>query len=153
MGIDRSSVRYIALTHRHSDHAGGVSRLSELLPMAEVRSPEPVDLPEYVPINDGELLLGRLRAVELSGHTKHCFGYLDEQSRTLLSGDCLQLRGIGKYTNGVRYPELYRRSVENVRNMGLKRIVASHEYDPLGSIAQGRAEIEKYLDECIAVLL
>lgn len=152
LGIERESVKYIALTHGHGDHAGGAGRLSELLPMAEVRSPEPVAISGYSQIGDGELLLGGLRAIRLAGHTKNCVGYLDERSGTLLSGDCLQLRGVGKYTNGVRYPDTYRASIERVRGMKLRRIVASHEYVPLGSIAEGERAIKEYLDTCIEVL-
>ena len=148
LGIAREDVRCIALTHKHADHAGGAGRLAELLPNAKVYSPEPVKA-EFLPVSDGDVLTGEIRAVALAGHTSGCVGYIHEASGTLMSGDCLQLFGIGKYRNGVGYPELYRQSVERVRGMALKRIVASHEYDPLGSTANGREEIEKYLDTCL----
>ena len=149
LGIAPEQVRVIALTHSHGDHAGGAMRLSELLPNAEIVATEPTKISNVREIGDGDTVLGGLRAVILSGHTKKSAGYLDERSGILLSGDCLQLGGIGRYRNGIKYPELYRASVERVRGMDIKKLVASHEYDPLGSIAEGRAEIEKYLDICL----
>ena len=151
LGIAVEDVRCIALTHRHTDHAGGARRLSELLPNARLYSPEPVKT-EYIPVSDGDVLPCRLRAMALSGHTSGCVGYVHCDSGTLISGDCLQLFGIGKYRNGVGYPELYRQSVERVRRLELTRIVASHEYDPLGSTANGREEIERFLDICLEAL-
>ena len=148
LNIACEDVKCIALTHKHADHAGGAGRLAELLPNAAVYSPEPVKT-EYLPVLDGNVLPCGIRAVALAGHTSGCVGYVHEASGTLLSGDCLQLFGIGKYRNGVGYPELYERSVERVRGMELRRIVASHEYDPLGSEANGKNEIEKYLDTCL----
>ena len=149
LGIAPEQVKIIALTHSHGDHAGGAMRLSELLPNAEIVATEPTKISNVREIGDGDTFLGGLRAVILSGHTKKSAGYLDERSGILLSGDCLQLGGIGRYRNGIKYPELYRASVERVRGMGIKKLVASHEYDPLGSIAEGPAEIEKYLDICL----
>lgn len=153
LGIGPSDVKYIALTHKHGDHSGGAERLSALLPFAEVRSPEKIKGLDATLIGDGEILLGGLRAVALSGHTSACIGYLDQRSGTLLSGDCLQLGGVGKYTNGIGNAELYRASVEQVRQMAatgeVKKIVASHEYVPLGSTAEGKKEIETYLNTCL----
>ena len=142
-------VRVIALTHRHGDHSGGAARLSELLPNAEIVATEPPKGLSVRIIGDGDLVLGVLRTVILPGHTEKSAGFFDEGNGTLLSGDCLQLGGIGKYRNGIKYPELYKASVERVRGMNVKRLVASHEYDPLGSAATGRKEIEKYLDCCL----
>jgi glyoxylase-like metal-dependent hydrolase (beta-lactamase superfamily II) len=76
-------------------------------------------------------------------------GYLDRQTGTLLSGDTLQLFGISRYRNGIRYPRLYRETVERIRQMPLLRIIASHEYDPLGACAEGRDAIEEYLNTCL----
>ena len=78
--------------------------------------------------------------------------FLDLPTGTLLSGDCLQLFGVGKYRSGIGYPYLYRRSVERLRGMELSQIVAAHEYDPLGSIARGKEEIEAYLSPCLSAI-
>ena len=152
LDIAPETVRYLLLSHEHGDHAGGKMHLLAALPRTEGKcafSP----LPEgFAPLKDGEVFLGRLRAVLLSGHTEESFGFYDEPTGTLLSADCLQLYGIGKYRSGVTLPELYRRSVERVRALMPRRIVAAHEYDPLGSVAMGEDEIAEYLSCCLRAI-
>ncbi len=41
----------------------------------------------------------------------------------------------------------YFRSIDRVRDLHVDTIIASHEYDPLGSIAEG-AMVEEYLKVC-----
>ena len=151
LSVDPSEVEYIALTHRHGDHAGGALRLSELLPAARLYA-HPLERISYAsPLCDGETV-GGLVALHLPGHTAGTIAFLDPKSGTLLSGDSLQLRGVGKYRNGVTLAEEYRHSIERLRTLGIKRIVAAHEYDPLGSIAEGEAAVSQYLDECLAAI-
>jgi len=128
-----ASVRFLLLTHHHSDHAGGFARLSDCFPQAESALPE------------------GLEAIALPGHTADAVGYLDHRSETLLSGDCLQLRGIGKYRNGIGDKAAYIRSVETLKKRAINRIVAAHEYDPLGSLAEGEKAVQEYLDLCIKI--
>lgn len=151
IGISAEYVKVLALTHNHSDHAGGVERLSYLIPNAKVMAPFEMDVPDFLRVADGDVLLGELQVIHLPGHSKNSVGYLDKRSNTLLSGDCLQLLGIGKYRNGIAYPELYISSAKRLKRMGIKRIVAAHEYDPLGSIAEGESDVEKYLNMCIDI--
>ncbi len=151
LGIDGKQIRVLALTHGHGDHGGGLGRLAQLFPHAEIRASEPLPYAAYLPLTDGEILLGGLQAVHLPGHTKRSVGYLDLQTKTLLSGDCLQLSGIGKYRNGIGYPTLYMESIEKIRKMNVARIVAAHEFDPLGSLAEGREAVEIYLSTCAEI--
>lgn len=151
IGVAADSVRCLALTHTHSDHAGGIARLSECFPWADVRAVSEPMLSNAKPLLDGEVLLGGLQTVFLPGHTPCSMGFLHLPSRTLLSGDCLQLAGVGKYRNGIMDPQRYIASAERLLGMDIERIVAAHEYDPLGSIANGRAEVERYLRACIAI--
>ena len=151
LSVAPCEVEYIALTHCHGDHAGGSRRLLELLPNARLFAHPDENIDGAIPLRDGDRL-GGFVAVHLPGHTLGSLGFFDGESRTLLSGDCLQLRGIGKYRSGVVFPELYRGSVEKLRAMGISRIVAAHEYDPLGSIAEGEAAVTAYLDECIRAI-
>lgn len=127
------TVRYLLLTHHHGDHAGGFARLSACFPQAESSLPE------------------GLEAISLPGHTPDAVGYLDHRSDTLLSGDCLQLRGIGKYRNGIADAAAYIRSIEHLKERRIARIVAAHEYDPLGSIAEGAKAVENYLELCLQI--
>ena len=150
LGIGEDDVRWLLITHTHSDHAGGLPRLSELFPRARVGFVSELDHSGFRQISDGEVLLGGLQVVSLPGHTKNCVGYLDIKTRTLLSGDCLQLRGIGKYRNGVGQPKAYAESVARLSGMDIRRIVAAHEYDPLGSLAEGEESAREYLRECLS---
>ena len=147
LGIGK--VTHILLTHHHGDHAGGLPRLMEAFPEAAVCSMTSFDLPGFLLLKDGEQVMQRLQTLHLPGHTPHSCGFLDLPTGTLLSGDCLQLAGVGKYIHGVRYPEQYRASVEKLKKLDIRRIVAAHEYVPLGSLAEGSAEVAAYLDACL----
>lgn len=142
---------HLLLTHSHGDHAGGAVRLLERCPRMRVHALEEMKLPRFRPLRDGEIVAERLRVVHLSGHTQYSVGYLDLPTRTLISGDCLQLAGVGKYTRGIRYPEQYLKSIEKLQELEIDRIIASHDYVPLGSIAEGREEVLRYLEECAAI--
>lgn len=150
IGVKREEVKYLLLTHDHSDHMGGLNRLSEVFTDAVCGASFGLDLPNRIDLVDGNIVLGSLMSVYLPGHTNHSFGFYDIKTKTLLSGDCLQLSGVGKYRDGIWDKNLYINSVNKLKNMEIERIVASHEYDPLGSIAEGKMQVIRYLDECIA---
>ena len=151
-GIAPTDVRYLLLTHDHGDHAGGAPYLLEHLPHATLRCPFDSPWSATAPLFDGEVVAERLQTVHLPGHTAHSVGFLDLPTRTLLSGDCLQLGGVGKYRSGITRPDDYRISVHRLMDMELSRIVAAHEYDPLGSIAEGTDAVRDYLTTCLSFL-
>lgn len=152
LGISSDRVKHILLTHSHEDHAGGARRLMELLPDAIVGSSFCKDGPRFSKLDDGESLLDRLRVVALPGHTLDSIAFFDVKTKTLLSADCLQLYGVGKYRRGVGHRELYRNSIEKLRQMDVRRIVAAHEYDPLGSVAVGKSAVAEYLEVCLKAI-
>ena len=147
LGIDPDTVEYIALTHTHTDHAGGAQRLAEICKNARVYAHPCEENAAFLPICDGEVV-GGFTVVHLPGHTKGTVAFLDRRERILLSGDCLQLGGVGKYRSGVVFREDYLSSVRKLKAMDIRAIVAAHEYDPLGSTAIGRDAVKRYLDEC-----
>jgi glyoxylase-like metal-dependent hydrolase (beta-lactamase superfamily II) len=108
--------------------------------------------PRYSKLSDGEMIGDRLIALALRGHTKDSFGFFDIRTRTLLAGDCLQQRGIGKYRNGVGFPEEYRESIKKLSGMDIYRVVSSHEYDPLGDVAEGREAVCELFDLCLEAI-
>lgn len=150
IGVRDEDVRYLLFTHDHGDHAGGLGRLREVFPRATVGAF--FALSDAQRLTDGQVLLGGLQVVHLSGHTDTAVGFLDRRTDTLLSGDCLQLGGVDKYRDGVSDRGQYEASIEKLRGMTVRRIVAAHEYDPLGSIADGEAAVKRYLDECIRLM-
>ncbi len=139
---------YLFLTHLHGDHAGGAPRLLEAFPTMQVCSFEQIAHERFVQLHDGDCFFDRIQVVALPGHTEYSVGYLDLQTRTLFSGDCLQLAGVDKYVHGIACTEQYLQSVERLKTMNLSRIVASHEYVPLGSIAEGKNAVSVYLEAC-----
>ena len=152
LGIDPARVSTLALTHRHGDHAGGAARLCERLPQSTLCAFAPVKgLPTRL-LQDGETITGGMQVLHLPGHTEDSVGYFDRTTGTLLSGDCLQLAGIGRYRNGVKLPDRYKASIERLRRLPIHRIVAAHEYDPLGSLARGEPAVQIYLDTCLDVI-
>ena len=147
--INATNVKYLLLTHSHDDHAGGTSRLAELLPNAKIGASFETGLKNQLILQDNKNILGNLVAIFLPGHTENSFGFFDTATKTLLSGDCLQLNGIGKYRNNIANGKLYEQSVLKLKNMDIKRIVAAHEFEPLGSLAIGKNAVIAYLEECL----
>ena len=98
-GIALSSVKSIFISHSHGDHAGGLATLAPQVPNATIYTrskklteefPEQARKPE-----DGDRILGVLQVVTITGHSRDSMGLLDTRTKTLLSGDSLQLYGIG----------------------------------------------------------
>lgn len=148
-GIEKAD--YLLLTHDHGDHIGGIENLIKKFPAAKVGSAFETEFSNKMLLTDGEIILGNLQVVSLPGHTKNSVGYFDRKTKTLLSGDCLQLKGIGKYRNGICYHDLYEKSCKKLLETDIDRIVAAHEYDPLGSIAEGKEAVKEYLEKCIEI--
>lgn len=149
--IQGTDVKFLLLTHDHCDHNGGTQRLSEIFADARIGTSFAIDSPDRMELVDGETILGGLKAVFLPGHTSNSFGFYDAATKTLLSGDCLQLDGIGKYRDGIWNAAVYIDSINKLKHMDIRRIVAAHEYDPLGSVAEGQTAVENYLDACISI--
>lgn len=142
LNIPHTAVTHLLLTHNHDDHAGGFQRLREAFPHSDATNS----------LEDGKTVLGNLHAVFLPGHTCDSYGFLDTATKTLLSGDCLQLAGIGCYRNNISDVRLYVESIHKLQKMDIRCIVAAHEYDPLGSLAEGTPAVENYLNQCIQIV-
>ncbi len=132
-----AELKYIVISHMHHDHSGGASALLAVYPTARV-----------VADVDGELLFGRYRTVRLPGHSPDCMGILDESTRTLYSGDCLQQYGITRFPTALEVPDEYPKSLDRVRHLKPKTIIASHNYVPCGWRVDGEAEVDALLAAC-----
>lgn len=148
LGIKNEEVKYLLLTHSHSDHIGGFARLRELFPSAIPAAPFGLmDCGKSVVVSDKDVI-GGLCVVSLPGHTENSVGYLDTESKALMSGDCIQLAGVGKYTKGVTLYDEYIASMDKLLSMDIDMIAAAHDYVPLGSTANGKKEVREYI--CLA---
>ena len=153
---DNDRIVYVVLSHSHRDHAGGLDRFIELFPEAVIvtgSSQIKEKYPEYncfIP-KDGQMLTETLRMIRIPGHAPDCIGLLDERTKTLLSGDSLQLYGIfgsGKWGANISTPLSHIEAVDKVKALEPAIIVASHDYHPYGYLAEGKENIEKYLEAC-----
>ncbi|MEE1186922.1 MAG: MBL fold metallo-hydrolase [Acutalibacteraceae bacterium] len=126
---------YIFCSHSHSDHAGGLSSLCEEFPDAKI-------------ITSPTVLLGRFEVISLKGHSADSLAVFDTKTKTLLSFDCLQQRGIDKYRDAITDKAEYLKSIELVRSMDIRRIIFSHDYEPCGYSVTGKGEIENVLNIC-----
>ena len=159
-GITPEELKYIFISHKHDDHAGGLPELLRHFPEAVILSQSRAlqkqyeDRPFRLPA-DGETVLGCLQVISIPGHTADSAGILDTRTQTLVCGDCLQLYGIfgeGKWGANVTYPTAHREAIARLRGMPLRRILTAHEYHPCGSCYEGQKEISAALDACLAPL-
>lgn len=117
-GTTLSEVDILVLTHKHSDHAGGLGRVLELAPHIKV-------VKEVCRLTDGFV------TYPLAGHTKDCIGVLDEKSGTLITGDGLQGAGIDKYRCYTEDPDAYLATVARIQtDERINTLLFSHAYEP-----------------------
>jgi len=153
LGIAAEELKYIFCSHAHGDHAGGLRTLVSLYPSACVLSgssfvKDRLALENHRKLTDGEELLPGFTAIYLPGHTGDIFCLFDTKTKTLISSDALQLCGITKYGCGLDVYDSYIKTLDRLCGMDIECIIASHEYYPLGAIAQGKEKVAEYLSEC-----
>lgn len=117
-GYGLSEIDMLVLTHRHSDHAGGLERILQLAPNIEV-------------VAEVRRLAAGVSTYPLTGHTADMIGLLDERTHTLISGDGLQGAGVDKYRCTVHVPEAYPETLARIENdPRIENILFSHAYEP-----------------------
>lgn len=118
---------YILLTHKHSDHVGGVAELKNKYG-SKVYGP--IETKEYNDVNlkDGdefELLGENFKVILTGGHTKEHISYL--MGDNLFCGDALFLAGCGRV-----FTKNYKASYDGLRRLKKlddnTKVYAAHEY-------------------------
>lgn len=138
-GLALTGIRYLVLTHKHGDHAGGKERVLEINPALLI-------------INQTcQSLLNGATVYEMKGHTLDCIGILDERSGTLIAGDGLQGAGIKKYRCALESKEEYLKTIERIKkDERIKNVLFSHAYEPwYKDSAFGREQVEQCLQDCM----
>lgn len=131
--LDRSQLTLegILITHHHKDHSGGITRLLERYPMAEViGSAKPVE-GVSAPVSEGDvidILSRRFRVIEVPGHTLDHVAFVSMDPHPILfCGDTLFLGGCGRMFEGT--PEQFQKSLERLQALPPKTMVfCAHEY-------------------------
>ena len=156
LGITLDSIRGILLTHTHGDHAGGLSTLAPLCPNAVVYgikgSNTSAGSNTYVGVSDGDVIADYIKVVAIKGHDTDTCGYLDTRSKTLISGDSIQIHGIASWGCQVRHIDDYFASMRKLQEMDIENILISHAYCPSGAFAFGAEASQKYIEDSIVAL-
>lgn len=156
-GVTPEELKYIFISHNHTDHAGGLKMLMPHFPETTILSRSPKLHEKYSQCRcyrheDGEMLLDVLQVVTIPGHTRDCAAILDTRTGTLISGDCLQaygIRGSGTWAANIMYPAEYIPAIAKVRTLDITQLLTAHDYDPQGYRADSRESVQTYLDACL----
>ena len=179
LGITLTDIHWLALTHAHGDHVGGAARLRALSPKlrvaAFIRSAERIAdplaysrrirerFPSHSPPPPAELTgvqpdlllpdggaVGPLRLLHTPGHDTDSCSYLDERTRTLITGDSLQLNGtVSQGCALLMDVGSYKATLERLIAMPVGHLVCGHPYLPLGAGADGPEAVRQYLTACL----
>lgn len=154
-GADKD-LRYVFISHNHTDHAGGLARLLDHFQQLTVVSSSAslrVKFPQTAFVPAQGVLLDTLQVVPLPGHTADSAALLDLRTGLLLSGDCLQMYGIfgsGKWGANLPFPAAHLRALEALRALPVEQILAAHDYHPCGHFICGKEAVAAALDSCAA---
>ena len=159
-GIPLERIQWLFCSHFHSDHTGGLPYLLDRMPWLHIAAKNsscvhPTFQKRVHMVYDTETIMNELQVLFTPGHSDDSISLLDKRTKTLLTGDALQQRGIGQYGTGIASPALYRQTIQRLRQLQPECILASHAYDPLGEKAEGPEAVKRYLDqseECLSML-
>ncbi len=140
------NVKYLAVSHDHGDHSGGIGAMMAKYPDAKVISMKDRWGEES---RDGDILIDRFKIIHLMGHSNDGMAILDMKTNTLVSGDTLQVFGVDRWKTYYTKYELYIETLEKVKALDVDGIIAAHEYEPCGAIAEGKEAVAVFLDECL----
>jgi glyoxylase-like metal-dependent hydrolase (beta-lactamase superfamily II) len=161
VGISLEDVKFIFISHNHKDHARGLKRLMEIMPRATIVSRSDKlqeDFADYsfIAPDDSTVIMSCLKVVTITGHTLDCSAIYDMRTKTLITGDCLQLYGIygsGDWGCNVNFIPEHFEAVEKVRLWDIETVYTAHDYHPLGYKFVGKKQINDALDFCKKPLL
>lgn len=138
---------YVFISHNHGDHSGGLPRVMEHYPQAQVITENPQLQEQY---GCHQLPEGVLQLIYIPGHTPDAIGLLDTRTGTLISGDCLQAYGIygqGPWGSAIRHIGPHFQALEELQEIKLNTIITAHDYHPFEAIVE-KEQIPAFLNTC-----
>ncbi len=138
LGYDLADISALVITHRHSDHAGGLDTILALAPDIRV-------VTDVCDLGNG------ICTYPLAGHTVDFIGVLDEDLGTLITGDGVQGAGVDKYRCSFESKEAYFETLDRIKaDKRINTLLFSHEYEPWYTNQMlGKDAVSKCLDDCI----
>lgn len=160
-GVSRDELKYVFISHNHTDHAGGLNAFIKEYPDVCIisrcpRLREKFADHKFITPEDGDTFLDVLKTVTVPGHTSDATAILDTRTMTLISGDGLQLYGIfgsGNWGANISLVRQHLDALEKLGLLGIEHILTAHDYHPLGYRYDGKDQVRKALDSCSAPLL
>jgi len=141
-GGDR--IRWILVTHTHSDHSPGVAGLQERTGATVMGFDQRDDFAPDEAIGDGFCLEAtefRLRAVHTPGHASNHLCYLLEQERMLFSGDHIMQGSTVVIAPPDGDMAAYLDALQRLKTLRIKSIAPGHGH----LIENPKAKIDEYL--------
>lgn len=161
IGITSNMLKCVFVSHNHRDHAGGLQKFMQefsnvcILSRSEILK-DTYKGYKFISPNDNDVFLDVLQVITIPGHTEDSSALLDLRTKTLITGDCLQLYGIfgsEDWACNITLPAEHFDALKKVRNMDINDIYMAHNYHPGGYKAHGRDEINRVIDACIEPLM
>lgn len=137
LGYDLTDIDALVITHRHSDHAGGLDSVLDLAPNIKV-------VKDVCDFGNG------ICTYLLAGHTADFIGVFDANDGTLITGDGLQGAGIGMFRCSLETKDGYLETLNKIgSDKRINTLLFSHEYEPwYKNSIHGRENILECLAEC-----
>lgn len=161
LNITKEKLKYIFISHNHADHAWGVPFLAERYPDAVVLTRSQALVDKYPELNikmmkGGEGILSDFEVVEVPGHSADSSALYDKRTKTLITGDSLQLYGIfgsQDWGSNIGMPAAHLEAVDAVSKMDIESIYAAHDFHPYGYAFVGKEAVKLALSACSEPLL
>ena len=160
LNITADMIKYVFISHDHKDHSGGLNAFMKKFPKTCIISTSPFLKERYINYNvltpnDGDIVLDVFKIITITGHTNDSIAVLDMRTKTLISGDCLQLYGIigsGKWACNISFPKEHIDAINKLRTIDIEHILTAHDYYPYGYSYIGKDNVSKALDACVSPL-
>ncbi len=154
--IPLENVKFVFVSHNHRDHAGGLERLMQVVPCATIitgndKLKKKFAAYDIMTVSDNDEIAKGIRVVSIPGHTADCTALFDTRTKTLITGDCLQVYGIPgpeEWACNITLIPQHLEALNKVRSMDIDEIYAAHDYYPTGYRAVGKKEIDEMIDGC-----